>query len=54
MEIPKEFNGMELVKAYKNFALYKNKYYTMCFNYHELGIVKEKIKERKFYSRIFD
>ena len=49
------FNELQTKKEYyKNFALYKNKYYRMCFNYHDLGFGTIQIKERKFYSRIFD
>lgn len=37
MEVPQTYNNMHLVKCYKSFALYENKYYKECFTYHELG-----------------
>lgn len=54
MDIPKMFKGMELVKTYADYVLYKNKYYRECFRYNDLGVATEQIKERKVYSRIFD
>lgn len=37
MNIPQVYKNMKLVKCYKNFALYENRYYRECFSYYELG-----------------
>lgn len=36
MKIPEIFKGMKLVKCYKYYALYENKYYRECFQYTDL------------------
>ena len=54
MDIPKIFKGMELIKTYKNFALYKNNHYRESFKYQDLGFSTKQIKERKVYSRIWE
>lgn len=37
MEVPQTYNNMQLVKCYKNFALYSNGKWNECFTYYELG-----------------
>lgn len=57
MKIPKiiSVNNREyiLIKEYKKFALYKNMITEVreCFNYHELGLVKEIVKPDKEASK---
>lgn len=47
MEAPQTYKNMILVKCYKNFALYENKYYKECFTYYELGKRTLQIKDRE-------
>ena len=57
MKIPKQITInnriFNLVKIYKNFAKYKNNQgWYECFNFQELGLVKETEKKyRKIYNR---
>lgn len=41
MKIPRIFRNMNLVKCYKDYALYENEYYKECFSYFELGIIRQ-------------
>ena len=47
MEVPQTYNNMKLVKCYKNFALYENKYYKECFTYYVLGHRTKQIKDKE-------
>ena len=52
MKIPKQITInnriFNLVKIYKNFAKYKNNQgWYECFNFQELGLVKETVKKYK-------
>lgn len=52
MKIPKQITInnriFNLVKTYKNFAKYKNsKGWYECFNFQELGLVRETVKKYK-------
>ena len=52
MKIPKQITInnriFNLVKTYKNFAKYKNNQgWYECFNFQELGLIKETVKKYK-------
>lgn len=49
MEIPKNFNGMNFVKAYTNHVLYTNGLWNECYTYWDLGINKSEQKP-KYYK----
>lgn len=56
MKIPKQITInnriFNLVKIYKNFAKYKNSQgWYECFNFQELGLVKETVKK---YKKVHD
>ena len=56
MKIPKQIKInnriFDLVKTYKNFAKYKNSQgWYECFNFQELGLVRETVKK---YKKVHD